>query len=55
MQKATFYDIPSFTKPGVVYKVIKMPDGSWKCSCPSFVFRNAKCNHIRKVQHLKIK
>jgi len=55
MQEAKFYDAKSFTDPKKVYKVINLPDGSWKCSCPGFIFRQRKCNHIRRVQHLKLK
>lgn len=55
MEKAKFYQVKSFTKKGVVYTVRKLPTGEWLCSCPNFLFRNSKCNHIRQVQHLKLK
>jgi len=52
---AKFYKVPSLTIEGKSYQVIKMPNGSWRCNCPHFVFREKKCNHIRQVQHLKVK
>ena len=53
MTDAKFYNVPSFTKSGVDYQVIKLSSGDWRCNCPHYVFRDKKCNHIRKMQHLK--
>lgn len=44
MKPATFYDIPSESTPGVVYKVIHKADGTWSCSCPDGIFRG-RCKH----------
>jgi hypothetical protein len=55
MNEAIFYKVKSFTVKDKEYIVRKMLDGSWRCECPAFVFRQKKCNHIRKLQHLKIK
>lgn len=55
MNNARFYDVKSFTTTGLFYKVRKMPNGSYKCDCPRFVFTGKKCDHIRRIQHLKLK
>lgn len=32
------------------YIVSEMEDGTWKCSCPAWIFRRMKCDHIYKAQ-----
>jgi hypothetical protein len=51
---AQIYEVKSFTDPTKTYKVVRNK-GSWTCSCESNFFRHVKCEHIRKVQHLKLK
>lgn len=57
MNKARFFKVKSFHHENY-YTVRNLPTGEWKCSCPYFVFKQrliTKCDHIRKVQHLKLK
>ena len=49
--KATFYKVKSFTKPYIDYIVRKMPDGTYRCDCPRFVFSNKDCKHLLKVRN----
>ena len=54
---AKFYKIKSFTTPGVVYTVRRLPTGEWRCDCPYFIFQKGKkpmCDHIRKARHIKM-
>lgn len=55
METAQFYKINSFTNPEKAYMVRHMPSGEWVCGCPSFLFRNQPCDHIRRVRHQKMK
>lgn len=32
------------------YVVSEMEDGTWKCSCPVWVFQRKECSHIRKAK-----
>ena len=51
------FEVPSFTDPNKTYVVRKTDDG-YRCDCPHFIFREKqihKCDHIRKLQHLKLK
>lgn len=43
--KALFFDIPSRTTPGKMYKVRVMPDGEVRCACTANVMGNM-CLHI---------
>ena len=52
---AKFYQVPSFSDPNKKYTVRQLPDQSWHCDCPSFVFRQKPCDHIRKIRHQKMK
>lgn len=54
-KEAKFFKIKSFSTQGKTYTVRKMPDGFYRCDCPHFVFRGEKCNHIRKIQKIKLK
>lgn len=48
------YNVKSFTNQDTEYTVRHMNDGTWRCSCPLFIFNEKKmglCKHIAKVMH----
>lgn len=56
--KAAFFDVESETTPGKTYTVRWLADGTFRCSCPYFVWREGKslrkgevlmCKHIKEV------
>lgn len=53
--EARFFTVQSFSNPNKRYVVRQTSDGEWRCDCPFFVFRNKKCDHIRKIRHTKMK
>lgn len=42
----------SQSKP-IEYIVRALPDGTYRCSCPHFVFRGVYCKHIKKIKNEK--
>lgn len=64
MSEAIVYEVKSFSDPTKTYQVRELPDHSWRCQCPFFVFNEGKmrranttpaCDHIRQLRHKKMK
>lgn len=47
--KLPLVSVTSSSNPDKKYTVRQMPDKTWACSCPHFVFRNKQCKHIDGV------
>jgi len=43
------HTITSSSDPKKTYLVRQLPDKTWACSCPSFVFRSNQCKHIESI------
>ena len=53
-----FFKVESFSEPHKQYIIRKITDFrdnvEYKCECPQGVFKG-KCDHIRKIRHMKLK
>lgn len=50
------HKVASFSRPNEFHLVWKRLDETWDCSCEFHqIHKNKKCDHIRKIQHLKLK
>lgn len=47
MDEAKFIEIQSASDPNLKHIVILTPEGTIKCDCPGFAFRN-KCRHVEE-------
>jgi hypothetical protein len=52
--EAKFYEVKGFTDPDIIHIVRHLENGEWRCDCWPFI-RKGKCDHIRKVRHLRLK
>jgi uncharacterized Zn finger protein len=44
------YEVPSFTKPGASYYVLRIADHTWTCTCPAWQrYPGRICKHIEAV------
>lgn len=47
--------VKSMSDTSRTYKIYNTVDG-YKCTCPAYFYgSHQKCNHIRQMQHLKLK
>lgn len=50
MNDAKFFNVQSESDPDKQWIVRLMPDGSYRCDCPQFVFKKGQaCKHILKI------
>jgi hypothetical protein len=50
-----YWYVDSFSDENKRYKVCRLVDGTYTCSCPEWIYRRKECKHIEQIKyHLEV-